>query len=112
VSTVRAHCGTCGDVELAAGDVHAMVCVDTGQGSWRFRCPKCRMTVVKPCEPCTIDLLVASGAGKTMWSLPLELAEPHAGPPISHDDQLDFHQRLYDEAEFRRGLDEMRGEPA
>ena len=32
------------------------------------------------------------------WSLPAELHELHVGDPISHDDLLDFHHLLADDA--------------
>ena len=52
------------------------------------------MTVVKPAEARTIDLLVASGVTMDTWSLPAELSEPRIGDPITHDDLLDFHALL------------------
>src|SRR5207244_3922952 len=87
-------CGECGDVELTTNDVHVRVCVEDNQGSYSFRCPHCRMAVVKPAEPRIVDLLVASGVQLSTWTLPAELHEPHFGAPISHDDLLDFHHLL------------------
>ena len=97
VPTIRATCGQCGDVELTTADVRVRVCVEDNQGSYLFRCPACRMAVVKPAEPRIVDLLVASGVEFSTWTMPAELREQRpAGPAISHDDLLDFHVLLED----------------
>lgn len=58
------------------------------------------MAVVKPAEPRIVDLLVASGVELSTWTMPAELREDRpSGPPITHDDLLDFHQLLEDPAE-------------
>lgn len=108
MATIRASCGDCGDVELTTADVRVRVCTDTNQGEYLFRCPTCRMAVVKPAEPRTIDLLVASGVAMQTWALPAELWEPRNGRPISHDDVLDFHNSLSDDDTFARALASMR----
>lgn len=94
MATIRASCGECGDVELTTADVRVRVCLEDNQGSYSFRCPQCRMAVVKLAEPRIVDLLVASGVELSTWSLPAELSEPRVGEPISHDDLLDFHELL------------------
>ncbi len=95
--TIRATCSDCGDVELTTADVRVRVCLDDSAGSYLFRCPTCRMAVVKPAEPRIVDLLVASGVELSTWSLPRELSEPKLGEPLTHDDLLDFHVLLSDE---------------
>ncbi len=101
MATIRASCGDCGDVELTTADVHVRVCTIDNQGSYLFRCPSCRMTVVKAAEPRTIDLLVASGVSYETWNPPAELREPRGdGPVISHDDLIDFHALLDDDDRF------------
>ena len=97
MATIRASCSTCGDVELTTADVRVRVCINDDRGEYSFRCPVCVMTVVKPAEARTIDLLVASGVAMDTWTLPAELSEPHIGNPICHDDLLDFHAMLGDE---------------
>ncbi len=104
MATIRASCSDCGDVELTTADVHVRICDDNNQGTYSFRCPHCRMTVVKPAEARTIDLLVASGVSFTTWRLPAELYEPRVGEPISHDDLLDFHHLLQDESKLNAAL--------
>jgi hypothetical protein len=106
MATIRASCFECGDVELTTGDVHVRVCTLDNQGTYTFRCPTCSMTVVKPAEPRTVDLLVASGVSYSTWSLPLELTEPRgSGEAISHDEILDFHSSLQDDDELSRAMD-------
>ena len=105
MATIRASCSDCGDVELTTSDVHVRVCVADNRGTYSFRCPVCRMTVVKPAEPRTVDLLVASGVSYTTWTLPAELAEPRGyGGPISHDELIDFHLLLSDESRLFAAL--------
>jgi hypothetical protein len=104
MATIRASCPTCGDVELTTADVRVRVCINDDRGEYAFRCPICRMTVLKAAEPRTIDLLVASGVALDTWALPAELTEPHRGDPISHDDLLDFHSLLEDDSQLAEAL--------
>lgn len=94
MATIRASCGSCGDVQLTTGDVTVRMCVTTEEGEYRFECPGCTETVVRSAEQRTIDLLLAAGVSLTTWSLPAELFEPHEGAPITHDDLIDFHASL------------------
>ena len=94
MATIRASCPDCGDVELTTRDLTVRVCIEDNQGSYAFRCPTCRMAVVKQAEQRIVDLLVASGVRLDEWRLPAELAEPRVGAPINHDDLLDFHALL------------------
>ena len=108
MATIRASCPTCGDVELTTADVRVRVCINDDRGEYSFRCPICRMTVVKTAEPRTIDLLVASGVALDTWALPAELHEHHEGAPISHDDLLDFHDLLADDVTLAAALEGIR----
>lgn len=100
MATIRARCFDCGDVELTTSEVNVRICTDTNAGTYGFLCPYCQKMVVKSAEPRTIDLLVASGVSCDRWSLPAELYEPRAGDPIDHDDLLDFHNLLQDDAQL------------
>jgi hypothetical protein len=105
MATIRASCSDCGDVELTTSDVHVRVCTLDNQGTYLFRCPSCSMTVVKPAEARTIDLLVASGVSYEAWSPPRELLEPRGtGAPITHDELIDFHHLLDDDTEVWQAL--------
>ncbi len=107
MATIRASCTDCGDVELTTADVQVRICDDTNAGTYSFRCPHCRMTVVKSAETRTIDLFVASGVSFTTWRLPAELSEPRIGEPISHDDLLDFHHLLENDNAFEEAIAEF-----
>ncbi|MFN0090963.1 MAG: hypothetical protein ACKVWR_11960 [Acidimicrobiales bacterium] len=111
MATIRASCPDCGDVELTTADVNVRVCTADNKGTYSFCCPRCRLMVVKPAEPRTIDLLVASGVALAHWDLPAELAEPRfVGEPISHDDLLDFHDLVHDDDTFSKALSLMLGD--
>ncbi len=94
MATIRASCGSCGDVEITSRDVTVRVCRDDHAGTYSFRCPQCDVTVVKDAEPRIVELLVSSGVELVTWTMPAELDEVHAGDPIDHDDLLDFHALL------------------
>ena len=102
MTTIRASCPSCGDVDLTVGDVSVRVCANDHSGSYNFRCPECEMAVAKHADPNVVELLVSSGVKMAVWQLPAELWETHAGPPISHDDLLDFHDLLTGERWFER----------
>src|SRR5690606_14693294 len=91
---IKASCQECGDVELGVSDIQVRVCADDDRGTYVFRCPACRKSVAKPAEARVVDLLVASGVRIVHWQLPAELFELRSGPPISHDDLIDFHRLL------------------
>ena len=107
MATIRASCPDCGDVELTTEDVVVRVCLDDDRGEYRFTCPICSMVVVKPAEHRTIDLLVASGVQMDTWTLPAELFETRSGRRIDHDDILDFHRLLDDEAAVADALNSI-----
>lgn len=94
MGTISATCHDCGDVELTSAEVTVRLCIDNGAGSYLFRCPQCVLLVAKPAEPRIVELLTASGCRLQEWKLPAELFEPRLGPPICHDDLIDFHTAL------------------
>ena len=94
MTTIRANCPTCGDVQLSATELTVRVCADDNRGSYLFRCPSCAMAVTKGAEQRIIDLLVSSGVVVEMWTLPLELLEHPTGELFTHDDVLGFHELL------------------
>ena len=102
MTTIRASCPSCGDVDLTVSDVSVHVCANDQRGSYSFRCPECQLAVSKPADSTVVDILVSSGVRLATWELPAELWEPRVGPPISHDDLLDFHQLLAGERWFER----------
>ena len=91
MTTIRANCPTCGDVQLRASELVVRVCSDDESGSYTFRCPTCSVAVAKGASKRIVDLLVSSGVRMEVWRMPAELAEPHLGPTLQPDDLLDFH---------------------
>jgi predicted RNA-binding Zn-ribbon protein involved in translation (DUF1610 family) len=98
MATIRATCTVCGDVELGTADVRVRVDPTTNQGSYSFLCPRCGSLVVKPAQPRTIDLLLASGVHYDMATAPLELADTRPVPePIAPSDIDAFADLLHDD---------------
>ncbi len=96
MKTIRATCGDCGDIELGADEVRVRVCADDESSSYSFRCPACRTAVVKPAQHRIVELLVAAGVALSTWSRSSGPAEGRStAGPITHDEVLDFHQRLH-----------------
>lgn len=94
MTTIRATCATCGDVEVDGDGVRLHVCDSTTAAAYSFRCPVCRMIVNKRAGERVIAALTGAGISVLHWTLPPELDEPKLGPPISHDDLLTFHLAL------------------
>ncbi|CAN5545703.1 hypothetical protein BH18ACT1_BH18ACT1_10850 [soil metagenome] len=87
-------------MELTTEQVSVRVCAADQRGAYVFRCPECTMAVTKGAEPRIIDLLVSSGVTLEVWRLPAELFEQRVGEPLTHDDLLEFHELLQDDAWF------------
>ena len=83
VTTIRANCPSCGDVQLTADDLTVRVCADDERGSYCFRCPDCRQAVAKEASRRIVDLLVSSGVRMQVWRLPGR-AERVADRPAAH----------------------------
>jgi len=103
MTTVRAQCPACGDVQLQIGDLTVRVCSsDDVPSAYRFRCPGCEQTVQREASPRIVDLLVSAGAPHERWSWPAELNERRAGPVLTPDDLLDLHVLLEDDSWFQQ----------
>jgi hypothetical protein len=98
VASIRATCPTCGDVDLTIDQVKVLVCSETNDGSYCFRCPTCTVAVSKPADHEVVDLLLGAGVPLALWNLPAELTEAKSGPAINYDDVLEFHFRLQDDS--------------
>ena len=108
MTTIRANCPGCGDVQLTADDLTVRVCADDERGSYCFRCPDCRRAVAKEASRRIVDLLVSSGVRMQVWKLPAELSESRIGPALTPDDLLDFHLLLADDGWFQELAEEVR----
>jgi hypothetical protein len=89
----------------------------SGEGSYRFSCPRCRDTVEKPADRKVAALLLSAGVEldesppedeEDLGPGALELAEhPEgrpAGPPFTVDDLISFHFLLKDDSRLHRDL--------
>jgi len=94
VTTIKASCPGCGEVELTSNDVTLMVCNHAAQSYYTFVCPKCTETVRKPADDHVVSLLMSGGVRAEVWELPAEALEPKAGPVLTYDDLLDFALQL------------------
>lgn len=109
MARVRATCSQCGDTELSIDDVAVRICREDHDGVYTFTCPECGLAHEKGASRQTLDLLVASGADVTFWSVPVEnLVEPIQGP-LTHDDLLDFHEKLQDDSVIQDALGSLLG---
>lgn len=107
MARIRASCGDCGDVELTVEDVHVSICRDTGEGDYSFVCPSCADRVTKEAERRTLDLLVASGVSVAFWSKPTERVVSPLGRALNHDDVIDFHMLLADDARVAEAIGQL-----
>lgn len=90
MTTIKASCPGCGEVELTSADVRLMVCSHAPLSYYAFTCPGCSDDVRKPADDHVISLLMSGGVRATVWELPAEVLEPKEGPVLSYDDLLDF----------------------
>ncbi len=94
MTTIKASCPTCGEVELTPADVALMVCSHAPLSYYAFTCTTCRHEVRKPADDHVVSLLVSGGVPAQVWDLPAEALEEHTGPTLSYDDLLDFALQL------------------
>ncbi len=94
MTTIKASCPTCGEVELTPADVALMVCSHAPLSYYAFQCDGCRTEVRKPADDHVVSLLISGGVPATVWDLPGEALEVKAGPAICYDDLLDFALQL------------------
>lgn len=97
MATIRATCTVCGDVELGTGDVRVRVDATSHQGTYSFVCPRCDTLVVKPAQPRTVDLLLASGVEYDVAADSRFVAEEPDGDPIEESDIDAFSDLLGDD---------------
>ena len=90
MTTIKATCPMCGDVDLTPRQVRLVVATQPGWSFYSFRCTTCRDEVRKPANEEVVTLLTSGGVVPEQWSVPAEAVETHQGPAITYDDVLDF----------------------
>lgn len=90
MTTIKASCPGCGDVELTPAHVQLVVCTVKSWSYYAFTCPECQETVRKPAGSDIVALLISGGVTAEPWTVPAEALEAHDGPTLSYDDVLDF----------------------
>jgi hypothetical protein len=94
MTTIKASCPSCGDVELTNAQVRLVVCSITDWSFYAFTCTSCHEEIRKPAAGDVVTLLQSGGVLAEMWAVPAEALEDKSGDAISYDDVLDFALRL------------------
>ncbi|TAK69668.1 MAG: hypothetical protein EPO13_07350 [Actinomycetota bacterium] len=90
MTTIKATCPTCGDVDLTADDLQVTNAPAAGWATYAFGCPECQDRVTKPADAEVVRLLRGAGVTIVTITVPAEALESHHGAPIGYDDLLDF----------------------
>ncbi|MCU0279939.1 MAG: hypothetical protein MUF33_05080 [Candidatus Nanopelagicales bacterium] len=88
MTTIKATCPICGDVDLTPSDVRLTVAKAAGWATYTFRCGTCQDFIEKAADDEVVALL--SSAGVLIDRVPGEVLETHPGSPICYDDILDL----------------------
>lgn len=94
MTTIKASCPICGDLELAPADITLTVGGPTAL--YEFACPTCTDLVRKPIDHNDEIIPELIDSGVALIEIPLEALEIHDGPVINYDDLLDFSLALGD----------------
>jgi hypothetical protein len=94
LTTIKASCPGCGDVELTSADITLRVCNHAPLSYYAFTCPHCDDVVRKPADDHIVSLLMSGGVRADVWEVPAEALEPKPGPTLGYDDLLDFVLQL------------------
>jgi predicted RNA-binding Zn-ribbon protein involved in translation (DUF1610 family) len=94
MTTIKATCPECGEVDLTPDDILLRIGSASSANTYAFSCPSCGSFVEKPADERVIRLLLSGGVMPMLVHVPAEALEPRTGPPINHDDLLAFHELL------------------
>ena len=94
MTTIKATCPMCGDVDLTPRQVRLVVASQPSMSFYSFHCGGCQDEVRKPADTEVVSLLVSGGVLAEKWEVPAEALEPKTGASISYDDVLDFSLAL------------------
>ena len=96
MTTIKASCPMCGDVELKPAQLRLVVCSRSEWSYYAFSCTTCKDEVRKPADEEIVALLISGGVPAERWHVPAEALEEKAGSAITYDDVLDFVLNLDD----------------
>lgn len=102
MTTIKATCPECGEVDLVPDDIVLRIGALEAVNTYGFSCPSCTEFVEKPADDRVVRLLLSGGVIPVVVHVPAEALEHHAGPPIDHDDLLEFHLLLQQPDWFER----------
>jgi hypothetical protein len=94
MTTIKATCPECGEVDLTADDILLRIGSNRQNNTYGFSCPNCDRFVEKSADDRIVRLLLSGGVIPVVVQVPAEVLEPRWGPPINHDDLLEFHEML------------------
>jgi len=90
MTTIKASCPVCGDVELTPEQMRLVVCSNPDWSYYAFDCPRCADEVRRHADDEVVSLLISGGVRADTWHVPEEIFEEHDGAPLTYDDLLDF----------------------
>jgi hypothetical protein len=88
MTTIKATCPLCGDIDLTPREVRLTVAEAAGWATYTFKCGRCNDYIEKTADEEVVALLTS--AGVAVDKVPGEALEYHVGSPISYDDVLDL----------------------
>ncbi len=108
MTTIKASCPCCGDVELTPAQVRLVVCTVADWSYYAFTCHTCTDEIRKPAGKDVISLLRTGGVPIEHWAVPAEALEDHEGAAVSYDDVLDFALQLGQTDDLMAALTSLR----
>jgi hypothetical protein len=94
MTTIKATCPDCGEVDLTAEDILLRIGAARDSNTYGFACPGCACFIEKPADERVVRLLLSGGVLPVLVHVPAEALETHVGPAINHDDLLEFHELM------------------
>ncbi len=90
MTTIKATCPTCGDIDLKPRDIRVVTAPAAGWATYAFTCPSCEDDITKSADDEVVTLLRGAGVAVERIHVPAEALELHFGPAIAADDLIDF----------------------
>lgn len=94
MTTIKAVCPKCGDVDLTPAEVKVTTAQELGWSTYTFSCVICKKTVVKPGDDDIVQLLSGAGVVVVNIDVPPEYLQSRViegtNRPLTIDDILDF----------------------